>query len=121
MPIVDVQIVGVTDAEAAACAQPIADGLGIVFGSGRGATWVRARRLPAACVAENGEANPAARDAVFVTVLKRALPEPAVLAMEIIRVCELVSTACGRPRERVLVVYEPPGSGRVAFGGRLME
>lgn len=121
MPIVEVEIVGVTDAEAAACAQPIADALGVVFGSGRAATWVKMRGLPAACFAENDEAAPPGRDAVFVTVLKRTVPEPAVLAMEVARVCDVVSTACGRPRERVHVLYAPPAAGRLAFGGRVVE
>ncbi len=120
MPIVDVEIVGATEAEAALCAQPIADALGLIFGSGAGGTWVRARGLPAANYAENDEPDPPGRDAVFVTVLKRTRPEPAVLEMEAARVSEAVAAACGRPRERVHVLYEPPAAGRIAFGGRLV-
>ncbi|MBE2214702.1 MAG: hypothetical protein IAE82_12595, partial [Opitutaceae bacterium] len=99
----------------------LADTLGVVFGSGAGGTWVRARGLPAACYAENDEPTPAGRDAVFVAVAKRELPAPAVLEMEIARVTEAVAAACGRPRDRVHVCYGPPLAGRMAFGGRLVR
>jgi phenylpyruvate tautomerase PptA (4-oxalocrotonate tautomerase family) len=121
MPMVDIEIVGASEAEAAQCAQPVADALGVIFGSGAGGTWVRARGLAAACYAENDESAPAGRDAVFVTVAKREIPANAVLEMEIARVAEAVAAACGRPRERVHVLYEPPLAGRVAFGGRLVR
>jgi len=120
MPIVDIEIVGASEAEAAQCAQPIADALGLIFGSGTAGTWVRTRWLPVACYAENDDPAPAGRDAVFVTVAKRTLPEPAVLEMEVARVSEAVAAACGRSRERVHVCYEPPLAGRIAFGGRLV-
>lgn len=121
MPIVDIEIVGATEAEAGLCAQPVADALGVIFGSGTGGTWVRVRGLAATSYAENADPAPAGRDAVFVTVAKRELPAPAVLEMEIARVTGAVAAACGRPRERVHVAYEPPLGGRMAFGGRLVR
>jgi len=121
MPIVDIEIVGASEAEAAQCARPIADALGVIFGSGVASTWVRARGLPSAAYAENDDPAPAGRDAVFVTVARRTLPEPSVFEMEIARVTEAVAAACGRPRERVHVCYAPPLAGRIAFGGRLVR
>jgi phenylpyruvate tautomerase PptA (4-oxalocrotonate tautomerase family) len=121
MPIVDIEVVGTTEAEAARWTQPIADALGAIFGSGHGETWVRMHVLSAGCFAENNDPAPAGREAVFVTVLKRAIPPTAVLEMEAARIAEAVASACGRLRERVHVLYEPPAGGRIAFGGRLVR
>jgi phenylpyruvate tautomerase PptA (4-oxalocrotonate tautomerase family) len=120
MPLVEVEIIGCEPSVPAQVARPLADALAHIFGSGPTQTWVRVRSLARDAYAENGVAKPLGVSAVFVTITKRALPDAVLLATE----AALVSTAVGeivaRPPERVHVIYEPPGAGRIAFGGELV-
>lgn len=118
MPIVDIEIVGDADVVPPALAQTLADVAGRVFGSPPGTTWVRVRALAAAAYAENGSA---AGRPVFVTVIKRQPPSGPALAQEIGTLTRAIAQALGRPEEGVHVLYEPPGAGRIAFGGALVE
>jgi len=121
MPILDVELVGpVSDAIRSGLALRIADAAGRVFGSPTGSTWVKLRVLPAADYAENG-GLPEGVLPVFVSVLRRELPQRDEMAREAALLCTAVAQACGRAPESVHVLYEPAAAGRIAFGGRLRE
>lgn len=120
MPILEVEIVtGPGEELPADLAARLADGAAGVFASGPQQTWVRLRALPGRQYAENGGAGAAAP--VFVSVLRARLPAPPALAAEALALAEVVALACGRPADQVHISYEPPGAGRIAFGGRLSE
>lgn len=121
MPIVDVEIVGDFNEPEASLSRSLADRLAEVFGSPPGQTWVRLRNLPLNCYAENGESEPHGANAVFVTVIKGALDEPQRRELEASRIAQVVAAVCSRSPERVHVLFEPPGAGRIAFGGKLMQ
>jgi phenylpyruvate tautomerase PptA (4-oxalocrotonate tautomerase family) len=118
MPIVDVEIVG-ADPVASDLASRLADVAGKVFGSSPATTWVRVRLLPQHLYAENHTASPEGWHSVFVTVLKAQRPTGADLESEVSALADGVSAVCGRPVERVHILYEPDAQGRIAFGGRL--
>jgi phenylpyruvate tautomerase PptA (4-oxalocrotonate tautomerase family) len=120
MPLVQIEIVGGDASASAPLSRPIADALGNIFGSAAGQTWVRVRSLPREAYAENGVAEPLGENAVFVEITKRTLPPAAQLAAEAQLVSRAVAQICGRPPERIHVIYEPPGAGRIAFGGNLI-
>jgi hypothetical protein len=120
MPIIDVEIVTNSAAEFDAVSAPsLADALGGLFGSPRGGTWVRLRRLDAQRYAENDE--PAPPQPVFVTVLHALPPAGAALDAEVRALTDRVAGVLGRPAAHVHVQYAPPAIGRQAFGGRLVQ
>jgi len=123
MPILEVELIGgAAVPERAGLARRLADAAGAIFGSAPGETWVRVRETNPTDYAENAtDAAAAGVHPVFVRVLKRALPEAAELKREVEALTEAVATETGRPPDQVHVVYEPPGAGRVAFGGRLVR
>jgi phenylpyruvate tautomerase PptA (4-oxalocrotonate tautomerase family) len=124
MPILRVEVVA--DPETGlepTLAQRLADEAGRVLGAEPGTTWVTVEVIPSARYAESGA--PTAREVgyrpVFVRVLKRAWPEVPARAAEVGALTAAMAEICGRPRSEVHVIYEPPGGGRVAFGGALVE
>jgi phenylpyruvate tautomerase PptA (4-oxalocrotonate tautomerase family) len=94
MPIIDVEIVGQEPAGGDLAAR-LADMAGQVFGSPPATTWV------------------------FVTILKAQQPLGAALEAEIRALTDGIASVCGRPAERVHILYEPDAQGRISFGGRL--
>jgi phenylpyruvate tautomerase PptA (4-oxalocrotonate tautomerase family) len=122
MPIVDIEIVGeVAGASAGACAQALADEAGRVFAAPPASTWVRVHTLARDCYAENGAAVAPADLPVFVTVLKRRVPEPAELAREMTALTQGIARIVGRSPGRIHVEYAAAAAGRLAFGGALVE
>ena len=122
MPIVDIEIVGdVTGSHAADCAQALADEAARVFGSPPASTWVRVHSLARDSYAENGVAVPPTDMPVFVTVLKRQVPERAELMREITTLTQGIARIVGRSPGRVHVEYAAAAAGRMAFGGTLVE
>ena len=120
MPILDVEIVGEPGvANREALAQRIADAAGEVLNSPPQGTWVRIRVLPPEDYAENGGSSIRVQP-VFVSVMKRTVPQGELLVSEIRSLTDVVAAACGRPLDNVHVRYEAPGSGRQAFGGELV-
>jgi phenylpyruvate tautomerase PptA (4-oxalocrotonate tautomerase family) len=120
MPILEIEIVGDPAAGTRdGLAQRIADAAGRVLGSDPQETWVRVRLLPADHYAENGGA-PTGIAPVFVSLLKRRNPEGKELDLEVANLTTAIADACGRPRDNVHILYDPPGAGRQAFGGRLI-
>ena len=101
--------------------QALADALGDLFGSEPAGTWVRMRYLDEYDYAESHTRLGPTVDPTFVTILRRQNPEAADLASEAMAVAEAVGRVLARPRENVHVIYEPEATGRVAFGGTLVN
>ncbi|MBI3556164.1 MAG: hypothetical protein HY074_07865 [Deltaproteobacteria bacterium] len=121
MPILNVEIVGcLSGASEERLAQRLADAAGEVLQSARQGTWVKVRFLSPEDYAENGGA-PAGVMPIFVRVLQRVLPPSDHLAAQTKALAKAIAEASGRPPENIHVIYEPPGKGRVAFGGTLVE
>ena len=122
MPIVDIEIVCVPAADSGAIsARALADALGESFGTPPGRTWVRLHYLDSRAFAENAVEVSASELPVFVTVLHAHPPEGAARATEVIGVTNAVARCVARPPGQVHVQYSPPGAGRQAFGGKLVE
>jgi phenylpyruvate tautomerase PptA (4-oxalocrotonate tautomerase family) len=121
VPIVDVVIVS-DDASWPGLAQTLADGIGDALGAPIGTTWVRLRALDRNRYAESGGAD-ADADAgpVFVEIISRRAPDGPQLSNAVVDIVRAVARATGLPAERVHVIFEPDGAGRIAFGGRLVE
>ena len=121
MPILQVEIVGKPEGGAGNLARRIADAAAEVLKAPPGRVWVRLRVLPRRDYAECGGPLPAAVKPVFVNLLKaKAAPQKARLK-ESLALARAVGKACARPTENVHVFYDPPGEGRAAFGGELLE
>lgn len=123
MPVLEVELIGgVASPLRQGLAQRLADVAGAIFGSAPGETWVRLRETPLEDYAENAtDAASAGIRPVFVRVLRRAHPEPALLIEEIQALTGAVALETGRPFDRVHVAYDPPAAGRVSFGGHLVD
>ena len=123
MPVLEVELIGgVAGPLRQGLAQRLADVAGAIFGSAPGETWVRLRDTPLEDYAENAtDAASAGIRPVFVRVLKRSLPESPLLVGEIQALTKAVALETGRPLDQVHVAYDPPGAGRVSFGGRLVD
>ena len=122
MPIVDVELVCVSEQEAPPIsAAALASALGSVFGSSPGRTWVRVRFLPSSAYAENECELSAEQLPAFVTVLHAHWPVGEALARQVQQVTQAVAGCLSLPPERVHVQYAPEAAGRQAFGGNLVS
>lgn len=122
MPIVDVELViRPDDGLAPHLAQTLADAVGRVLRSPPGQTWVRLHVLSQERYAESESPVEASDLPVFVTVLKRAVPAGAELAAEVTALTGAIAKALGRAASCVHVEYAPAASGRLSFGGKLVE
>lgn len=122
MPILDIEmVVAPGEMIPAGIAPAVADAAAEIFDAPAGTTWAKFHTLPAADYAENGIGAAETPAPVFVRVLKRDLPETGAMRIEAARLAASVAKVCGRPVENVHILYEPPGAGRVAFGGKLPD
>jgi len=122
MPIVTVEIVaGADGAVAQDLAQSLADSLGRALKSPAGQTWVRVHFLPGKQYAENDARLDAAQLPVFVTILRRTIPEPAQLEVEVAALTDAVAKVIGRAASCVHLEYAPAASGRLSFGGDMVR
>jgi phenylpyruvate tautomerase PptA (4-oxalocrotonate tautomerase family) len=122
MPIVDVQlVVPGTEGVTSGLAQAVADALGHLLASPPGRTWVRASTLPAANYAENGARLAPDDLPVFVTLLLAAPPEGEARVTQAARITTVVALAVGRDQSNVHIEYAAPGTGRMTFGGVLVQ
>ena len=122
MPILNVEIVlrpGETVGRELAA--ELAERAGEVFDAVPGTTWVKVRTIAAEHYAENGGGPPEGVYPVFMSVLKAKLPDADRLRAEVASLTAAVAQVCARPPENVHVIYLPEGSGRVAFGGRIVS
>jgi len=119
MPILEIEIV-TRGGESLSPDLPeaLAKAAGRALGAPPGRTWVRLRETPSARYAEDGE-DTMSFSPVFVSVLKGVIPSRSELAEEALALAEAVGTACQRQTEQVHILFEPPASGRIAFGGKL--
>lgn len=117
MPIIDVEIVG--PAVDVKIVQPLADALGHAFKAAPGKVWLRVRALPPSHYAENHDPEPPAP--VFVTILARHPPHGDALDRRVASVTEAVARITGCDSRHVHVLFEAATSGRLAFGGVLVE
>ncbi len=120
MPIVHLEIITETKESVPVpeVLQALADQLGELLGSPAGGTWVKAVAIPRDAYAENGGELPGDVRPVFAYITRHGLPEASRLAEEAREVAELLSRVLERPADNMHVIYEPPGRGRVAFGGQ---
>ncbi len=122
MPILDVLCVGDLPkaVKKTGLAARLADAAARVFETGPQQTWVIFRSVPREAYSENAGGPPKGVQPILVTVLKRAIPKPRRLQREIQALTRAVASVCRRPAENIHLIYEPPGAGRVAFGGNLV-
>jgi phenylpyruvate tautomerase PptA (4-oxalocrotonate tautomerase family) len=121
MPILDVEIVGkIPTTNEEQLAQRLANVAGEVLKSNRSGTWVKVRFLNPEDYAENGGA-PEGVAPVFVRIIQKIQPPPEQLRKQADALSSAVATVCDRQAENVHIIYEPPGRGRIAFGGKLVE
>jgi phenylpyruvate tautomerase PptA (4-oxalocrotonate tautomerase family) len=122
MPIVTVEVVaGTDDAMADDIAQLLADAIGRALESPPGQTWVRVRSVARDQYAENDAPLDAAQLPVFVTILKKQTSERAKLEAEVLALTLAIAKVVGRPAACVHLEYAPAATGRLAFGGVLVQ
>jgi phenylpyruvate tautomerase PptA (4-oxalocrotonate tautomerase family) len=122
MPIVTVEVVaGANDPMVPHLAQSLADAIGHALKSPPGQTWVRLRSFTHDQYAENEELLDAAQLPVFVTILKRQIPQHAELEGEVTALTRAVAQVIGRPAACVHIEYAPAAAGRLSFGGVLVQ
>jgi phenylpyruvate tautomerase PptA (4-oxalocrotonate tautomerase family) len=122
MPLVEVELVADASSVAASgLAQSIADAVGRTLQSPPGHTWVRLHVLERNYYAENESNLEATELPVFVTVLKRVLPEGEALAGEMMALAGAIAEVTGRAMSCVHIEYAPAAGGRLGFGGQLVE
>lgn len=120
MPILTVEVVGPERGSGHdRLAATVADRAAEIFRSQPGRLWVRVYHLPGNDYAENGVTQVPTYP-VFVSVLLADPPGSAEVAQYAQALAEVVAEACGRPPERVHVLFEPSARGRIAFGGKLL-
>ena len=120
MPSVDIEIVlRPGEVPPPNLARRLADGIGKVFGSPPGTTWVKLHFLPREQYAENAVSLPDDLAPVFVSILKAQSGDAAALQHEIAQLTPLIASLTARSAQNVHILYQPAGSGRIAFGGSL--
>ncbi|HSM70770.1 MAG TPA: hypothetical protein VK851_04440 [Anaerolineales bacterium] len=121
MPIVDIEIVlKPSETLRESLVSDIADALGKIFNSPQGGTWVKLHELSSDNYAENDEEQNSVHP-IFVRIIKSQLPDAAVLQTEAEELSNTIALICGRPPENVHTIFEPQGTGRVAFGGKVVS
>lgn len=122
MPIVDVAIVVAGEEPLReSLAQELADMCADALKLPQGRLWVRLMPLSSANYAENGCRLIEDELPVFVTVLHADAAAGPALKSEIAALTSAVAQVTSRQADRVHIEYAPPGRGRLAFGGRLVE
>ena len=120
MPILKVEIVETPGwSRPSGLARRIADAVAEALGATPQSVWVRLTTIAAGDYAENGGA-PDDASPIFVTILEKEPPHGSVIAAEVAVLTNAVASACGRGEGDIHLVYESPGRGRVAFGGKLV-
>ena len=100
--------------------QSLADAIGRALKSPSGQTWVRLHSLGRSEYAENRATVGTDELPVFVTVLKWQ-PLGAELQAEAAALTQAIAQVVRRPAGCVHVEYAPAATGRVSFGGKLVE
>jgi phenylpyruvate tautomerase PptA (4-oxalocrotonate tautomerase family) len=120
MPILNIEIITRPDEYMRPeLAKELADRTGEILGSSPGSTWVKVYFIARENYAENIISFENFLP-VFVSVLKAKLQSPDLLQIEIAKLTAAVAEICGRPEDNIHIIYVPEGTGRVAFGGKLL-
>ncbi|MDA0348421.1 MAG: hypothetical protein O3C43_12055 [Verrucomicrobia bacterium] len=101
--------------------QRLADGVGKVFDTPPGKTWVKINPVPRNYWAENKTSLDSYIGPVLVNVLKRKVPPSDLIEAEITELTRVIAGILDRPHENVHIKYEADAIGRVAYGGKLMK
>ena len=121
MPIVEVSLMGdVAPSVAHGLVQRLTDAVSRVLASAPQDTWVTVHRLSEDDCAENEGRDRTLRP-VLARIIRGDLPDGATLAGEAGALTGAIAAACARSTLDVHLIHEPPGAGRVAFGGRLVR
>ncbi len=119
MPILEITWTGpIMDSSRRSLARRVADAAGAALGAEPRTVWVRVQFAAADEYAEN-ECPALTEHPVIVRVLAAEPPQGEALADEARRLTDAIAETCGRPAANVHLIYEPPGRGRVSFGGEL--
>jgi phenylpyruvate tautomerase PptA (4-oxalocrotonate tautomerase family) len=122
MPVVTVEFVSNLDRPMRdGLAQMLADAVGRVLGTPPGQTWVRLHSLGPDQYAENDTHLEASELPVFVTVMVSKPPAGAELQAQVTSLTQAIAEVFGRAGGCVHIEYASAGSGRVSFGGRLVQ
>lgn len=119
MPILDIEIVGDASSFRDDLAQRLADAAGTALQSRPQGTWVKLHFLSAARYAENEGADQGYP--MIVSVIQAEVPTSDALRLQVSRLAKALSEAADHPLDNVHIVVEPAASGRIAFGGKLIE
>lgn len=101
--------------------QRLADAAGKIFDTPPGKTWVKINPVPRQYWAENLSALDSYIGPVLVSILKRKVPPPDVIELEMENLTRAIARILDRPHENVHIMYEPDAIGRVAYGGKLVK
>jgi phenylpyruvate tautomerase PptA (4-oxalocrotonate tautomerase family) len=122
MPIVDIKLVLRKDASPRPrLARAIADAVGAALHLPPGRVWVRVSAIAEQDYAENGTSEAETDTPVFVSVLHAVLPPQPALQTEASVLASTIAGVVGTGANLVHIEYAPPGKGRIAFGGILLE
>ncbi|MCB1122024.1 MAG: hypothetical protein KJT03_10770 [Verrucomicrobiae bacterium] len=101
--------------------QRLADAAGKVFDTPPGKTWVKINPVPRQYWAENKTTLGSYVGPVVVSILKRSVPPPDQIEMEVENLTRAIAGILDRPHENVHIIYEADAIGRVAYGGKLVK
>ncbi len=102
-------------------ASRLADAMGEVLESRPQGTWVIVREIASRDYAENMGGPSDGVEPVIVRLILSTPPEGEKLKAQADQLASAIGKVCGRPKVNVHVIYEPPGAGRIAFGGNLID
>ena len=120
MPVLEVEVVGRAERAPSGLAQELAQVAAQVLGSPAGGCWVRLRFLDPQHYAENQIApDSETPQPVFVRLLLRTWPDEDARAAVMRSLAQAIAACCKVPAQHVHVLLDPPGEGRIAFGGVL--
>lgn len=121
MPIVKLEIVKVSGwSRPRDLARKVADAVAEVLHAAPQSVWVRISTVAAGDYSEN-LGVPVDAGPIFVSILEAAPPEGEALILEVAALTGAIAEACRRKTDDIHIIYEPPGRGRVAFGGNLVS
>jgi len=120
MPILQIDIVGEEEQFRRDLAQLIADKVGEALHSREQGTWVRLEFVPPHLYAENG-CRDERQQPVIASLIQSVNPEQHLLVHQIVAITGAIAEATQIPSENVHLIVEPAATGRVAFGGTLVE
>jgi phenylpyruvate tautomerase PptA (4-oxalocrotonate tautomerase family) len=122
MPILDVEIITRPgEVIGPHLASELARRAGLIFGSPPGGTWVKVHSLASEYYAENDDNPGSSIYPVFVSVLKARRPSPIARQKEVEQLTTAVTQVCHRPAENVHIIYLSDGTGRIAFGDKMVS